>query len=141
MENATQAILIAGGVLLGILTITLLVYMLSTISTMGNAQQQTEEVQRLAEWNSEWEAYNKKLLYGTEVLTVINKANQNNKEYDDYNGLYSVTVKGKNLNNSEFNFDDFVEFVKAHKTSVFTCEGIQYNEKGRVSEMVFKFVE
>ena len=37
MDNAAQALLIAGGILLGILTITMLVYMFSNISNMGNA--------------------------------------------------------------------------------------------------------
>ena len=91
MDNAAQALLIAGGILLGILTITMLVYMFSNISNMGNAQNLKQEAERLAAWNNEWEAYNKRLLYGTEVLTVINKAEQNNKEYNE-NDRYKVKI-------------------------------------------------
>ena len=38
MDNATEALLIAGGILLGILTITALVYMFNNLSIMGNAK-------------------------------------------------------------------------------------------------------
>ena len=80
MENASEALLIAGGILLGILTITLLVYMFGNLSNMESADMARVEQERLNAWNAEWEAYNKRLLYGTEVLTVIKKAEQKNHE-------------------------------------------------------------
>lgn len=92
MDNATEALLIAGGILLGILTITALVYMFNNLSIMGNAQEKREETKRLAEWNSEWEAYNKMQLRGAEVLTVVNKAKQNNSMYEE-NSKYNVNVE------------------------------------------------
>ena len=92
MENATEAILIAGSILLAIIVISTLMFTISTISTVHENGLSMEEAQRLAKWNSEWEAYNKKLLYDTEVLSVINKANQNNAEYSG-NVDYAVIVK------------------------------------------------
>ena len=88
MDNATQALLIAGGILLAIMTITALVVMFSNAATIQNAQNNKEELERLAKWNAEWEAYNKRLLYGAEVLTVVKKAEQNNTEYS--NAKYHV---------------------------------------------------
>ena len=137
MENATEALLMVGGVLLGILTITLLVYMFGNISTLGNAHDKNDEMQRLADWNSEWEAYNKQLLYGTEVLTVINKVEQNNSEYDD--DEMKIEIVGKYSNNDVL--DTFADFVKMHKTGVYTCEKMEYNETGRVHRIIFKFLE
>lgn len=132
MDNATQALLIAGGILLAILTLTLLVYMFSNIATIGNAQAEKEEVERLKEWNAEWEAYNKKVLYGAEVLTVINKAEQNNNENSE---VYKVTIK--------VYLDNVLqekEFVEMSKSSIFKCIDVQYSEKtGRVCEMSFKY--
>ena len=90
MENAAQALLIAGGILLAILTLSLIVYMSNNVSTIGSAQAEKQEVERLAAWNAEWEAYNKQVLYGAEVLTVRNKADQNNLEYT--NVEYHVTI-------------------------------------------------
>ncbi len=48
MDNAAQALLIAGGILLGILTITMLVYMFSNISNMGNAQNLKQEAEKIS---------------------------------------------------------------------------------------------
>ncbi len=140
MENATHALLIAGGILLGIITLSMLVYMFSNISRMGNAQSTKEEVERLAAWNNEWEAYNKKLLYGTEVLTVINKAEENNKEYDE-NEKYKVTVHVQDSKGNELDANKIKEFVNESKTSIYTCQNITYNAEGRVSSMTFKFKE
>lgn len=128
MENASQALLIAGGVLLGILTVSLLVYMFSTISTVGNASAMQEENKKLVEWNAEWEAYNKRFLYGTEVLTVINKAAQNNVEYDDSDEAYKVKIIGKDISGQEISVTNFKNFVENHKTSVFTCENVEYSD-------------
>lgn len=136
MENATQALLIVGGILLAILTLTLLVYMFNNLATMENAQAEKKEAERLSEWNAGWEAYNKKVLYGAEVLTVINKAEQNNKEYD-YSENYKVNIHVY-LDGTEQDKN----FVAMRKSSIFECTSLVYNDKtGRVKEMSFKFVE
>lgn len=140
MDNAAQALLIAGGILLGILTITLLVYMFSNISKIGNAQDLKDETERLATWNNEWEAYNKKLLYGTEVLTVINKAEQSNMEYNDSEN-YKVTIIVQDLRGNELSVDEYKTLVNSTKTSVYTCLGTTYNSEGRINSMTFKFKE
>lgn len=130
MENASQALIIAGGILLAILTISLFVYMFNNISAMGNAQAQKEEITHLANWNAEWEAYNKRYLYGTDVLTVMNKAEQINNEVD-----IKIRVDKSIINNPR-------EFVSNYKTSTYTCEEVEYSNKtGRVCKMIFKFVE
>lgn len=107
MEDASKALLMAGGILLAMLTLGLLVAMFNNISTMQNANADTEEARELAAWNAQWEAYNKPLLHGTEILTVINKAEQNNTD----DSLYKVTVKVENndhsrieLNNTTFSY-------------------------------------
>ncbi len=96
MENASKALLIAGGILLGMLTLGLLATMFNNISTMQNAKADKKITEEIAAWNSEWEAYNKSYLYGTEVLTVINKAQQNN--YED--NLYKVKIEVINTDGS-----------------------------------------
>lgn len=140
MDNASQALLIAGGVLLGIITITLLVYMFGSIAEMGNAQAMKNDAERLAAWNAEWEAYNKKFLYGTEVLTVMNKADQNNKEYAD-DVKYQMTIYGKDKNGNNLSAEEFRKMVTQNKTSIYTCVDVTYGSEGRVNSMTFKFEE
>ncbi len=86
MENASTALLIAGGILLAILSITMLVYAFDSLATLGNAAAEKEDAQRLAEWNAEWEAYNKTILYGADIITVKNKA----KEFEGT--IYEVNI-------------------------------------------------
>lgn len=79
MENAAKALVIAGGILLAIMILSLLVYMLGTTSRMAQAQDEKKVAEQLVAFNNEYEAYNKSRLYGIEVITVVNKA-------IDYNG-------------------------------------------------------
>lgn len=139
MDNATEALLIAGGILLGILTITALVYMFNNLSIMGNAQEKREETKRLAEWNSEWEAYNKMQLRGAEVLTVVNKAKQNNSMYEE-NSKYNVNVEinGKDNYGNEINISNIAKY----KRSIFECTKMSYNsETGRINTIIFSLLE
>ena len=62
MENATQALLIAGGILLALITVLTLVYLGNNLAIIGQSEQDKIEQERLDNWNAEWEAYNKKLL-------------------------------------------------------------------------------
>lgn len=138
MENATQALLIAAGILFGILTLSALVYMFNSVADMQQNDDLLKEEARLSEWNAEWEAYNKRYLYGAEVLTVLNKAEQNNKEYDN-NELYEIKVE---IIEEGTKIADKKEYLQAKKTAIFTCEKMEYNgESGRVQKIVFKFVE
>lgn len=137
MENATEALLIAGGILFAILTLSLVTYMVGNVSEWGKAQDAEKELQKSAEWNSEWEAYNKKILYGAEVLTVVNKAEQHNLEYDG-NADYKITIivesdTGKNIAKSE---------LILYKKSIFECVEAKYNQKtGRINYMKYELIE
>lgn len=136
MENAAQALLIAGGILLAILTVTLLVYMFNNAAIIGNANEKKEELERIAAWNAEWEAYNKIYLYGTDVLTVLNKAEQNN--IDDKTNIVKIYVKDEN----NIEVIDTKGYMESRKTNLFICENVEYSEKsGKVNKMIFKFVE
>lgn len=137
MENVSQALLIVGGILLAIITLSLLTLLFTNASQIGTAQAEEQETKQLLEWNSEWEAYNKQLMYGAEVLTVINKAEQNNFDYDN-STQYRVTVTVYGKDGSELTKDD----VKNQKTKIFECTRIKINpDTGRVNEIDFKYKE
>ena len=46
-----------------------------------DAENEKKEQEQLIEFNRQYEAYNKPLLYGAEVVTVYNKAKENNLNY------------------------------------------------------------
>lgn len=82
MENASKALLIAGGILLSLLILSLLVMLLSSISSSKLTEEEKLAAKELKEFNDQWEAYNKKVLYGTDLISVVNKAIDNNKKMD-----------------------------------------------------------
>ena len=144
MENASQALLIAGGVLLAILTITAFMLMLTNATTIKGAEQNSQDIQRLIKWNAEWEAYNKQALYGTDVLSVINKAKQNNSDYQG-NEKYYVYVKIYTLNRrGELEeipgSEAYVRnSVYSKQTQVFKCIDMERNEEtGRIQTIKFQ---
>ena len=80
MENAAKALVIAGGILLAIMTLSLLVYMVGSTSRLAQAQDSKKAAEQLAAFNNEYEAYNKRVMYGTEVISVMNKAIVHNEK-------------------------------------------------------------
>lgn len=78
MENAARALEIAGGVLIALLIISLFVYMFNQVSYHQATQNQNLETQKLEAFNKTYEAYNKSILYGADVISVINMARSNN---------------------------------------------------------------
>lgn len=79
MENATKALVIAGGVLIAILTIGLLTYMVRNISDVKRIDEETERIRQITEFNAEYSSFNKSLMRGTDVITVFNKAINHNE--------------------------------------------------------------
>lgn len=100
MENASKALLIAGGVLIAILIISVLVVTINIINSNQKAKEQAIVTKQLVEFNQKYEAYNKKALYGTDIITVMKMTieNNNNMESTNIEQPYFINVK-LNLNN------------------------------------------
>ena len=142
MENASKALLIAGGVLLAMMIISVIVYMSGRITEMGEAQENRKAAQQLAAFNSGYEAYNKQLMYGTDVITVINKAKEDggitivvkDRTGTKYPNLEELkTTLTKNVKDSTKELDDY-EGLK-----IFKCTDVKYSkETGKVNYMEFQ---
>ncbi|MBQ3145315.1 MAG: hypothetical protein IJB90_01855 [Clostridia bacterium] len=101
MENAAKALVIAGGILLAIMTLSLLVYMTGVTSRMAQAQDEKKEAEQLVAFNMEYEAYNKRRMYGVDVMTVVNKA-------INYNATLTPTEANKAINVEIDLLEDFI---------------------------------
>ena len=69
--------------------------MFGRTSNLVDQTSEDTEAKQLADFNQSFEAYNKKLMYGTEIITVLNKAVDNNKRYgveNDVNSEYYVDI-------------------------------------------------
>lgn len=133
MENATKALLIAGGVLIALIIITMFILMFNRISNIQKEQEEQTKIDQLTAFNAEFEAYNKKLMFGADVITLINKAMENNKQYAGNND-YKITII---LDDKEVTSSSHLIETDA-KTTVFKCTKIEYNNLGRVSKLEIK---
>ena len=81
MENASKALEIAAGVLLGVLIMSLIAYFFTSISTWPEQEDNEKELEQTAKFNLEYEVYDKKGMYGADVISCLTKAINNNEKY------------------------------------------------------------
>lgn len=80
MENATKALLMAAGILIAIIVLSLAVVMYSRVSEYYQQKQRNITDEQLAAFNDEYLAYNRDDVTGFELVSLINKTidyNQN----------------------------------------------------------------
>lgn len=166
MENASKALLMAGGVLIAILTIAVLARSFSSISSFEKAQLTEEEQAQLVAFNGQYTKYLNQYVYGTEVITVINRS-FNNKSHEihtiiKFNNAYSYTIKEWNRSSKEYenkeiyikpgkqllitNQDDVAIDVINNPSReddslmrrAFKCTNITFDKYGRVNSITFE---
>ena len=87
MENTSYALHIAIGVLIGIAILSLIVFYWRKFGVFEKAKDESIEVKNRADFNAEYLAYDKNLMYGSDILSCLNKAQNNNQKYV-YNNYY-----------------------------------------------------
>lgn len=97
MENATKALVMAGSILISIIILAILLYAFNVIKQYPEEQEEQAKIEQLSKFNTEYESYNKEKMYGTDIITVLNKANNNNKLYADNEGAYDIDIEIKLL--------------------------------------------
>ncbi len=79
MENAAKGLLMAGGMLLAVIVISLFIYGYTNVTHLAEADQNKELLEEIQEYNQQYLAYNKSAMYGTDVISILNLAISNNK--------------------------------------------------------------
>lgn len=141
MESASKALLMAGGVLIAILIIALLVYSFGTMGGYFDTENKEELAKQLKVFNDQYEVYNRKLLRGVDVISVINKVLDNNQkygpdEYDEPNYLMQVKLEiketvGNLQKGNTYSIEDYIkmrentENFTEFKRKVFDCKEIR----------------
>lgn len=93
MENAAKALSIAGGILIALIILAGLIYTFQRMSEIPDRQNYIKEVEEMEEFNRQFEAYQKKLMYGVDVISCLNKVIDNNKKSEEYAyGRYNVKI-------------------------------------------------
>lgn len=96
MENASRALMIAAGILIAIVIISVLVSTFTKINNFQLSKLSEEERQQIIEFNEQYTKYANQYVYGTEVISVINNA-LSHKNYD-------ITVNIKFPNSKVYEF-------------------------------------
>lgn len=110
MENASKGLIMAGSILLTIIVIGLLVYFVSQYRQFPQAQTEAERLAQVAKFNQEYESYDKRKMYGTDVATIVNKVINNNKKYADrITGRYEIDEENNHYINVEITLLTAVE--------------------------------
>lgn len=73
MENATKALLIAGSLLISIVVISMLGLMINSLTSYQNLSNSSSETDILTAFNSQFEAYNRNDVRGSDLYTLANK--------------------------------------------------------------------
>ena len=146
MENASKALLIAGGVLLALLVISSLVMLLTNLQDYQNKTDASVLETQIAKYNSQYNTYDKDGLTLMELKSVYNKMESNNKEHPELEIKSNILVSsGAKVINKTISICDyylkpnFATIPEDHKIiKRFKCINVEYKGRdGRISRMDF----
>ena len=147
MENASKALIMAGGVLIGVLILSLMAYLFVDFgSTSAEIHKQNEEKQ-IAEFNSKFTAY---LEYKDknenwqitiyDIITLVGYAKENNTYYDGVDDELIDVKIGSTLilDKSETDLINSYGYADENGTlKKYSCSSIEYNIRGKVRSITF----
>ena len=153
MENATKALIIAGGMLIAMLIVGLLTWGYTQIRALQQANVTEEERQQVVDFNERFEAYNKKVVRGYQMISLYNFVYYTNTRYTEEVGYTPVTIIVDGLSDQNATGEDLVNYIQTYydtmssnqknalKQLYFECTGVEYdNRNSRVVKMTFRRV-
>ena len=142
MENATRALTMAGGILIALMILGALFLMFNNLSSYQNQNDTSTKSTQIAEFNNQFEPYNKDNLTLMELHSVYNKVNSNNTKNPEYKieMIYEFNSNHEDGNLKENFKSNFTAIEEAEKmNSKFSCINIENKGvDGRISKIVFK---
>ena len=142
MENATRALTMAGGILIALMILGALFLMFNNLSSYQNQNDTSTKSTQIAEFNNQFEPYNKDNLTLMELRSVYNKVNSNNTKNPEYiiEMIYEFNSNHEDGNLKENFKSNFTAIEEAEKmNSTFSCINIESKGvDGRISKIVFK---
>ncbi len=157
MENASKALLMAGGVLIGILILSLAVYLFITFGAESKEIHAQIEERQLTQYNAQYTIYsgrNDITIY--DIVSVANLAKENNDYYqyygnftDGYKVIVSLTnagadsgeLQGLTTEEKQLLIENYNDVnANGDLANRFTCSAIEYytTTTGRVSKITFR---
>ena len=134
MENASKALLMGTSILIGVLLISILVYVNMVMSSYSGAVQENLYAKEIYKFNTEFQIYDgKKDLTAHDVKSIINLVKDYNANFE--NG--ADDVQAIKIQTSSFNLNTFLQTdLYTLKDKKYQCTINYSNEK--VSKVVIK---
>lgn len=150
MENASRALVIAGGVLLSLIIIGVVMFAYRGITSLQKEKDISLSNEQVSKINEQIEKYTKKsVIYGSEVLSICNAIEDYSRKYPESEGYQMITakikIKANGANNVELFFKD--EYNDEQYNSTQRLKGDYDNaiktrdDKGKISMSNGKTIE
>lgn len=150
MENASNALLMAGGILIALLIIGALVMMGANLQSYQNNNDDLTKSSQIAEFNNQFEPYNKDNLTLMELKSIFNKIESNNVQHPEHKIDHNIDKIL--LANSGMPEDDIERFLNdknggfkkiddQYKQNLkFNCQSqyIEHDTEGRINYIAFE---
>lgn len=120
MENASKALLMTGSILIGIILLSLAVYMYNIMKEAKSYDATVLSTEQIVKYNMEFLSYDKQVMYGTDVITVLNKAIDSNKKYaeDDESNFIDIAFVLKDDVSTVTTTYDWDPIKKRYKSTI-----------------------
>ena len=147
MENASKALIMAAGILIGVLILSLATYLIVDFgSTSAQIHKQNEEKQ-ITEFNSQFTAYEgykdkdgnwQITIY--DIITLAGYAKENNEYYKDVEEeQIKVIVNNIQIQDNKDENSLIKKYLDSNGTlKKFKCDSITYNSRGKVNLISFR---
>lgn len=141
MENASKALLMAGGILIALLIVGALFLMFSNLGVFQDSQDAQKKASQIAEFNNQFMPYDKDDLTLMEVKSLYNKIISNNNLNDEkINTNIESVYKFSNNNTRAYDintpFNEIGE--KSKQIRVFYMDEIKYGSSGKINVINIK---
>ena len=125
MENASKALIMAGGILIALIIMALLIRSYTNVSIFQKTKLSQEEQEKIVLFNEQYTKYLGQYVYGVEVRTLVNK-------YANDGQVMVQFEKG-----SSFPPDGVGQDTKYYK-----CTGVEYdNSTGKINKIKFSEIK
>ena len=127
MENASKALLIAGGILIAILIVTVAVYLFANYSSIGESYGQTLQTTEIQKFNENFTRYEgREDITIQEIITLYNYV----EEYKEKTGA-EITISGI----EGLDLDNPAEAITNNQGELFSVTINNYDTLGRVNQI------
>lgn len=147
MENASKALIMAGGMLIGILILSLGLYMFVTFSDRADKVYDKVKEDQIAQFNSNFIYDEDRELTIYDIVNVAKRAKENNGELEESDfGYITILLENRNISEKNFKDEDYEKLLEDDRETItspgmklpgYKCASKEYNESGTIKKVRF----